>query len=137
MHLPTHQKKFSTALWLLLCGYVFAKGHDFEVTSIPREVREDLGLADSHQKRIEVGGFSILGSKQVSDFALKEAAFLIRRMVGDRNDLLEALNKNKTRFVIMARDEYTTDVPEHSDLRPAIYWDQRARGLGATDERPA
>ena len=137
VHVPTHRKKFATALWLLLCGYGFAKGHDFEVTSVPREVREYLGLADSHQKRVSVGGFSVLGSKRVSDYALKEAAFLIRRMVGDREDLLETLNKNKTRFVIMGRDEYTTDVPEHSDLKPAIYWDQRARGLGATDVRPA
>jgi hypothetical protein len=58
-------------------------------------------------------------------------------MIGGREDLLAMLSKNKTRFVIMARDEYTTDVPEHSNLKPAIYWDQRARGLGATDERPA
>ena len=137
MYLPTHRKKFATALWLLLCGYGFAKGHDFEVTSVPREVREYLGLADSHQKRVSVGGFSVLGSKRVSDYALKEAAFLIRKMVGERDDLLATMNKNKARFVIMARDEYTTDVPEHSNLKPAIYWDQRARGLGATDERPA
>jgi len=28
-------------------------------------------------------------------------------------------------------------VPEHSDLEPRDYWDRRARGLGATLERPA
>jgi len=94
-------------------------------------------LSDFHQKRVEVGGFSILGSSRVSDFALREAAYLIRRMVGNRDDLLAKLNENKARFVIMARDEYTTDVPEHSDLTPSIYWDQRARGLGATEIRPA
>ena len=135
--LPTHLKKYAAVLWLLLGGCGFAKENVFEVTSVPREVREYLGLADSHQKRVSVGGFSVLGSKRVSDYALKEAAFLIRKMVGDRDDLLATMNKNKARFVIMARDEYTTDVPEHSNLKPAIYWDQRARGLGATDERPA
>ena len=114
-----------------------AQKSEFEVTPVPEEVHQYLGLADSHQKRVSVGDFSVLGSKRVSDFALKEAAFLIRRMIGKRDDLLTALNQNKTRFVIMARDEYTTDVPEHSDLRPAIFWDQRARGLGATDQRPA
>jgi hypothetical protein len=31
----------------------------------------------------------------------------------------------------------TTDVPEHSDLTPKQYWDRRARGLGATKERPS
>ena len=137
MNVPALRKILSTALGLLLCGCGFAKDSGFEVTPVPLEVREYLELDDSHQKRVSVGGFSVLGSKRVSDFALKEAAFLIRRMVGNRDDLLESLNKNKTRFVIMARDEYTTDVPEHSNLKPAIYWDQRARGLGATHERPA
>jgi hypothetical protein len=37
----------------------------------------------------------------------------------------------------MAHDEFTTMVPEHSDLKPARYWDKRARGLGATPRRPA
>jgi hypothetical protein len=31
----------------------------------------------------------------------------------------------------------TTDVPEHADLQPKAYWDRRARGLGASRERPA
>ena len=134
---PSHRKKFAAALWLLLGGSLLAQKSEFEVTPVPEEVRQYLGLADSHQKRVSVGDFSVLGSKRVSDFALKEAAFLIRRMIGKRDDLLTALNQNKTRFVIMARDEYTTDVPEHSDLTPAIFWNQRARGLGATDQRPA
>jgi len=41
------------------------------------------------------------------------------------------------RFAVMAYDELTTNVPEHSDLSPAKYWDRRARGLGATVRRPA
>ena len=116
-----HRRKFAAALWLLLGGSLLAQKSEFEVTPVPEEVRQYLGLADSHQKRVSVGDFSVIGSKRVSDYALKEAAFLIRRMIGKRDDLLTALNQNKTRFVIMARDEYTTGVPEHSDLRPAIF----------------
>jgi hypothetical protein len=37
----------------------------------------------------------------------------------------------------MATSELTTDVPEHSDLTPASYWNRRARGLGPTAVRPA
>ena len=37
----------------------------------------------------------------------------------------------------MSPTEMTTDVPEHADLSPSAYWDKRARGLGATDIRPA
>ncbi|MEC9123387.1 MAG: hypothetical protein VX969_04515 [Verrucomicrobiota bacterium] len=121
----------------LLCSCGSSSKEGFRVEPVPPAVRKHLGLSDFHQKRVEVGGFSILGSSRVSDFALREAAYLIRRMVGNRDDLLAKLNENKARFVIMARDEYTTDVPEHSDLTPSIYWDQRARGLGATEIRPA
>ena len=37
----------------------------------------------------------------------------------------------------MAHNEYTTHIPEHRDLQPRLYWNRRARGLGATPERPA
>ena len=111
--------------------------NSFKVTTIPKEVRNRLGLDEFYKKHLKLEGFSIIGSAKVSDFALQEAAFLIRKIVGNRNELLTLLNKNKVRFVVMARDEYTTDVPEHADLTPSIYWDRRARGLGATFARPA
>jgi hypothetical protein len=45
--------------------------------------------------------------------------------------------KNKVRCAVMAYSERTTDIPEHSDLKPKDYWNVRARGLGATPIRPA
>ena len=109
---------------------------DSKVTSVPSEVQNYLGLSDFYQKRVAVGDFSVLASEKVSDYALKEAGFLIHQMVGGKTELLTALNQQKTRFVVMARNEFTTDVPEHSDLQPSLYWDRRARGLGATPSRP-
>ena len=126
---------FATVALLSICNAV-EKKEEFKVTAIPQKVRENLGLEKFYQKHLEVTGFSILGSKNVSDFALKEAGFLIRNMMGERDDLLAELSKNKARFVIMARDEFTTDIPEHADLTPSMYWDRRARGLGATFARP-
>lgn len=38
---------------------------------------------------------------------------------------------------MMTESEVTTHVPEHSDLTPKAYWDDRARGLGASLDRPA
>lgn len=107
------------------------------VATISAELREQLVLTPFYAKVVEVNGFAVLGSKQVSDYALLEAAYLIERMIGHRPDLLRALADSKTRFVVMAKNELTTDVPEHSDLRPARFWDRRARGLGATPQRPA
>jgi cyclophilin family peptidyl-prolyl cis-trans isomerase len=58
-------------------------------------------------------------------------------MLEGREDILRAMAANRVRLVVMAYNEYTTDVPEHRELKPAVYWDRRARGLGATPRRPA
>ncbi len=96
-----------------------------------------LHLSDHYKKCVMAHGFPILGSAAVSDAALLEAAFLIDHELGTRDDLRQAMIRNKVRFVVMGAHEYTTSVPEHSDLKPAKYWDKRARGLGATTVRPA
>ena len=108
-----------------------------KVTLPPAKVRKALQLDAFYQKHVDVGGLAIVSSKKVSDYALLEAVYLIGQMLGDRQDILKAMAKNKVRFAIMAHNEYTTQIPEHSDLQPRLYWNKRARGLGATPERPA
>ena len=108
-----------------------------KVTEPPVRVRKSLGLAPFYKKHVDVGGFSVVSSANVSDYALLEAAYLINQMLEGRKDLLKAMAKNKVRFSVMAHNEYTTQIPEHSDLQPRLYWNRRARGLGATPERPA
>ena len=103
----------------------------------PFAVREAFELDPFYQQWIDVEGFPVLASEKVSPYAVKEAAWLIRQMIGHRPAVLRAMAHNNVRFVIMAHDEMTTDIPEHSDLRPDFYWDRRVRGLGATRERPA
>ena len=130
-----------TALTLILClasALRVESNETYAVQPIPDDIRQRLGLDEFYQKRVVVGGFSIVGSAKTSDFALAEAGYLVRRMVGERDDLLAALDANKTRLAIMARTEFTTHLPEHANLRPALYWNKRARGLGAdpSSERP-
>jgi hypothetical protein len=48
-------------------------------------------------------------------------------VVGQRDDILQAMAANEVRLVVMAWDEYTTDVPEHSQLKTKVFWDRRAR----------
>jgi len=107
------------------------------VTPVPEAVRERLGLAPFYQKHLDVGGLPIVGSANVSDHALREAAWIIRRILGGRDDILQALAANRVRVAVMAWNEFTTDIPEHSRLTPKTYWDRRARGLGATPNAPA
>ncbi|MEP6671592.1 MAG: hypothetical protein ABJF10_20685 [Chthoniobacter sp.] len=102
----------------------------------PQELVEKWHLAPFYRKHLSIEGFSILSSEKVSDYALREAAYLLRQTIGHRPDILRALTENNVRLVVMAPTEMTTDVPEHSDLQPAAYWNRRARGLGSTRARP-
>lgn len=107
------------------------------VGPVPAALREELRLDPFYQKHISLAGFPVLGSTNVSDTALREAAWIVGRMLEGREDVLRAMAAEKTRLAVMAWNEFTTDVPEHRDLQPKVYWDRRARGLGATRQRPA
>ncbi len=96
----------------------------------------DAKLDPFYKKMVDVGGLPVVSSGKVSDYSLLEAAYLVREMLRDRPDILDALGKSGTRLAVMAVTERTTDIPEHSDLIPWRYWDRRARGLGATPIRP-
>ena len=125
------------ALTLICTAPARLVAQERNVTTVPAELRDRLQLSPFYHKAIVADGFPILSSRKVSDHALLEAAYLIDRMLRKRPDVRRALTRNGTRLVIMAPDELTTRVPEHSDLRPARFWDMRARGLGATRTRPA
>jgi hypothetical protein len=107
------------------------------VTVPPREVVVRWRLSPFYAKYVDASGLPVIASSRVSDLAVLEAAFLVRRMIGERTEILRALAEGRVRVVVMAPTEMTTDIPEHSDLTPKTYWDRRARGLGATAERPA
>ncbi|HVU17816.1 MAG TPA: hypothetical protein VHD32_12890 [Candidatus Didemnitutus sp.] len=110
---------------------------DAPVAPVPAAVRAGFHLSPFYQKYVDVDGVPILSSAKVSDYALIEARYIITEMIGSRPDVLAAIARNHVRLAVMAPTEMTTDVPEHSDLTPKDYWDKRARGLGATEARPA
>ena len=101
-----------------------------EVGSVPNELRERFELDPFYQKYLACGPLPILGSANVSDFALREAAWIVHKVIGHRPDILQAMADNGVRMVIMAYNEYTTDLPEQANMQPKDYWDRRARGLG-------
>ena len=103
----------------------------------PKEIVAAFKLATNYVKCVLVESLPVVGSAKVSDFAMREAVYLVRHEIGHRPDILRAMASNNVRLVVMAATEMTTDVPEHSDLTPKDYWNRRARGLGATAERPA
>jgi formylglycine-generating enzyme required for sulfatase activity len=118
---------------------LLAAGADaIEVGPVPPAERERLQLAASHAQYARAAeGIPVVATARVRPEALAEAAWLIDRMLAKRPDVARAIARSPVRFVVMAHDEFTTDVPEHADLRPRERWDRRARGLGATLARPA
>jgi len=108
-----------------------------KVANVADSVRKQFKLDDFYQKHVDLKGLPIVGSKKVSDEAILEAAWIVDKMIGHRPEILKAMSENNTRLAVMAYNEYTTDVPEHANLRSRVYWDRRARGLGATRSAPA
>lgn len=81
-------------------------------------------------------GIPVVASEKVNDYALKEAAFLIDKMIGHRPELVKAMALSGSRFAIKGIKEFTTDIPEYAWLTPKEFWDKRARGLGGSDTDP-
>ena len=104
---------------------------------LPAIEKPPKGFDPFYAKYLPIHGFPIVGSAVVSDYALREAHYLIATTLGDRPDILKAMTEQNVRLAVMAYSERTTDIPEHRDLTPAAYWNRRARGLGATPSRPA
>jgi len=123
--------RYRMALLSVLCvclGSIAARAS--EVGPVPETIRADFELSPFYQKYLDVEGFPVVGSEKVSDAALYEAEWILRHMLEGRSDILQAMAGRHVHLVVMAWNEYTTDVPEHSRMKPKVFWDRRARGLG-------
>ncbi len=125
-----------TAILLLLASASWLHANDV-LSPVPDKVRSDFKLSPFYQKVVLIGDFPVVSSVKVGDPALSEAAAVVKAMLAGRDDIFTAMAKNKVRLSVMATTERTCDLPEHADLTPKEYWNRRARGLGATLERPS
>lgn len=110
--------------------------------SVPQNLRNPpFRLDNFYQRYCDANGIPVLGSIILRDEALIAAQERITRMSTELDAvILNNMIRLNTRIAIMAQTEVTTDIPEHADLPtffPDVDWDTRARGLGATPERPA
>jgi hypothetical protein len=112
-----------------------------DVTAPP----ESLKVPEFYTKYIDAEGYPIVASAKVNDYALKEAAFLVNKMLAHRPDVRKAMIESGSRMCIMAASEFTTDLPEFAKLRAPRefqevgdkdYWDARARGTGGSRSDP-
>ena len=96
-----------------------------------------LKLPPFYRKYIAASGYPIIASERVSDHALREAAWLVDRLLSRRPDIREALIEGGSRMNVIAWNEFTTDLPDFAALQPKNYWDARARGTGGSEDDPA
>ena len=95
-----------------------------------------LKLDPFYSKYTDASGYPVVASESVNDYALKEAAYLVDMMLKQRPDVRQAMIDSGSRMIVMGHDEFTTDIPEYSHLKPKDFWDARARGLGGSREEP-
>ncbi|XP_076096845.1 uncharacterized protein LOC143067450 isoform X1 [Mytilus galloprovincialis] len=110
------------------------------VRGVPTELRSSSvmkphGLATFYQKYTEAYGIPILSSWNVNDDALKRACYITRFLFADNYAVRNSFYQRSGRSAVIGVHEGTTSIPEHSHMDPS-FWDNRARGLGATDSAP-
>ena len=120
------------ALVLLAIGAASAVAEDFEVTGPPAALKLD----PFYKKYVSAHGYPIVASEKVNDYALKEAAYLVNLMLARRPDLRKAMVDSGSRMIIIAHNEFTSEIPEYAHLKPGDFWDARARGLGGSRTDP-
>lgn len=111
----------------------------------PAEVK----APEFYSKYISAGGYPIVASAAVNDYALQEAAWLVNMMLAQRPDVRDAMIRSGSRMCVIGHNEYTTDLPEWKwmadpsgdngqaeGVTARDFWDARARGMGGSETDP-
>ena len=92
------------ALCLLLVGASTATAAPPELPAVTAPPKE-LGLDPFYTKYLSAHGLPVVGSSKVSDYALREAAYLADQMLAHRPEVRDAMIRNKVRLAVMACSE--------------------------------
>lgn len=120
---------------------LMAQAEELVVTTPPTEAQ----IPEFYTKYLSAQGYPIVASKNVNDYALKEAGYLVNQLLAHRPDVRDAMIKSGSRLCIIAHNEFTTDLPEfgklskpkgYENISSKDYWDARARGTGGSRHDP-
>jgi len=104
------------------------------VTAVPSRVRSEYRLSGFYRKYLHAYGIPIISSGLAQDAALRRACYVVVFLFADRLDIRTWFYRRYGRAGVIASREGVTSIPEHSWL--GSWWNQRARGLGATITHP-
>ncbi|MDP6045078.1 MAG: ThuA domain-containing protein [Phycisphaerae bacterium] len=117
------------AILVIVCGGVLhGKAPLVEITAPPAAEIKRLGIDKDFYKKYANTCLPVISSEKVSDAAIREASYLIGKIIGARKDIVKAFDKRGVRIVIMAYNEFTTDIPVSRRME-ADFWNMRARGI--------
>ncbi|MDP4624788.1 MAG: hypothetical protein NWT08_06590 [Akkermansiaceae bacterium] len=94
------------------------------------------GVPAFYTQRTTAHGFPVVASAGVNPYALKEAVYLIDMMLAKRPDVRQAMIDSGARMCIIGWNQFTTDLPEFTQMKPKDFWDARARGTGGSATDP-
>jgi hypothetical protein len=86
-----------------------------------------------YKKYLDVKGLPVAAAAAVDDAALRRTHYLVTHLLAGRPDILEAMVKNRTRLIIIGKDQVYTDMPEYRNARNPEYLNERVRGTGGFD----
>ena len=100
----------------------------------PPVVRAFFGLDPFYEQWIDIAGLPVVASAKVNPYAVKEAAWLISKMIGHRPEVLRAMVRNKARFSVIAYTQIITEIPEYRSDSPPDFLVYRERGWGGSKQ---
>ncbi len=87
----------------------------------------------------DLDGFWVVAAEEVDSEAVTRAGEFVSTIFASDPALAASLRATDIRLGVIGENQRTTEMPEYRDLNevfPGTDWDSRARGLGATFERP-
>ena len=92
-------------------------GGDYPAPSLSTWSRRCRAGVDSfYQRYRDANGIPVLSSAAVADTAVASACVVVVRMLSARDDVRQTMIAQQMRVAVIARNEVTTDLPEHRDL---------------------
>ena len=85
----------------------------------PPAIRKTFDLDPFYQQWIDVEGFPVIASAKVNPYAVKEAVWIVRQMIGHRPDILRVQANHQERLSVLAIDESMANLPEYERVPEA------------------
>lgn len=133
--------KLSNSLFAIIILFIACseKKEAFPIGDLVQPPPTELNIHPFYNKYIDANGIPVISSENVRDEALIIARDAVNRILSLRADIKHQYIKNSGKIAVIGVNELTTDIPEYRDLYevfPGTDWNVRARGLGATLQRP-